>query len=186
MPLRLLACVAVAVLALGACGAPERAHTLDNEPDLASISGPMPHGFDHATADELVRLHRACTALIIGFSGPAPSAVRDSSSGPMEFVDGQCEWLGGSPTSTAPEFIVGIIGGGSATFDDTDSVLTDEQTISGVGDRATFDPQTRTLAIVKNDRLWYVQLVGRVTNGAAALVETTNIGRALIRTPATR
>jgi hypothetical protein len=186
---RALAVVALGALALAACGNADQPHTLDHEPDFADVTRDViPGGFSSSTAAELHRVRDACSQLVteLGVTHAPPGAnVQSNLDRAPGFVDGQCQWL--SPSSATPDvtgFLVGIINGGGATFDETSTALTGTQSISGIGDRAMLDPETRTLYVVQNGRLWYLQLIGDETSGAAVLLETTNLARALVRTAA--
>ena len=55
-----------------------------------------------------------------------------------------------------------------------------------IGDRAVFDGQTRTLYVLDNGRLWYLQLVGKPPTVAAVPAILTALGRALLQSQRTR
>jgi hypothetical protein len=178
---------AILVTALTACGTPTHIHTLDNAPDIAAISTTNSRALSTAQRDQVERSRAACTAI----DAKARALLPDLE--PFTLVDGQCQWTSRTGSSPGvPELIVTLFdrtGGGArtgadATFDETTRGIDDERTVAGVGDRATFDPQTATLYVVKHDRLWYLQLIGRTRGN----VETslTALGRALVQTPATR
>jgi hypothetical protein len=172
---------ATAVIALTACGAPQRVRTLDGEPDLVGIHGSVPRGFSASVKEELDRLNAACTAIDAPVSAQLPDVApvgADQTFGGL--TDGQCEWV-----AARPELIIGILAnpGGAAVLDQTTTVLKGERPVAGVGMRAVFDPQTRTLYVLENGRLWYLQLVG-AGNGVAAPAILTTLGRALVATRA--
>jgi hypothetical protein len=173
-------------LLLAACGAPPAVHTIDGEPDLASISGSIPPGFHRAAGVELRRLESACTEIDrhAGIT-PAPSARFPLR---FELIDAQCQWFRatGNGLQGPPEVIVGLLvsSGGGATLDQTLSVLRGDRPVPNVGDRAVFDPQTRTLYVVAAGRLWYVQFPGpQPTDTLNGLVR---LGRALVRSAPAR
>jgi hypothetical protein len=165
---------AVAVIALAACGNPSRVRTLDGEPDLVRVLGTVPRGFSPSVTEELERLLAACREIDAIVESRVPGA------GHLVLTDGHCQWAG-----AAPELIIGILANpdGGAVLDQTNMVLKDERTVAGVGDRAAFDPETRALYLVRNGRLWYLQLVGSAPGvGASAIL--ASLGRALAQTRA--
>jgi hypothetical protein len=176
--------VAVALLTLPACGAPARMQTLDREPDLARIDrGTIPPGFSSPANRELERLRTACTAANrqLGFKGgSAPNGAELHA----ELVDGQCEWFGVTDSGAPgpPRVIIGLLvsTGGGGVLDQTTAVLKRERSVDGVGDRAVFAPQTRTLYLVDHDRLWYVQLVGTAP-AASDPTSLVALGRAVVQ-----
>jgi hypothetical protein len=170
-----VALAAIAVVALAACGAPARVRTFDDEPDLVRVAGTtIPAGFGSTTTNELRRMLDACGAIDAKVATALPGVNH------VTLTDAQCQWI-----AAAPELIVGILTnpGGDAMLDQTATVLKGERTVAGVGDRAVFDPQTRTLYVVKNGRLWYLQLVGSAP-GVTAPTILTVLGRALVQTVA--
>ena len=175
-----VAVAGVAVIALAACGSPERIRTLDGEPDLAHIDGTVPRGFSSSANEELHRLQDACDAVdrAVGHELPDVHYAKDVKQ--LALVDGQCQWV-----LTGPELIVGILAhpGGGPMLDQTATVIKGERSVAGVGDRAVLDPQTRTLYVVKNDRLWYLQLVGSAPSVEAPSILVT-LGDELVQTHA--
>ena len=165
-----------AVLVLAGCGAPPAVHTLDGEPDLARIAAAIPPGFNHGAGVELRRLQTACAEIDRQVAiSPAPSARFPLR---FELVDAQCEWF---RATGPPEVIIGLLvsAGGGTTLDQTVAVVDDERSVDNVGDRAVFDPQTRTLYVVAAGRLWYLQVVG--PQPADPLNGLVRLGRALVR-----
>jgi hypothetical protein len=177
---------ACALLVLAGCGAPPTVHTIDGEPDLASIVAAIPPGFHDAVGVELQRLQSACAEIDhqVGISQPPPARF------PLRFelVDAQCEWFRatGDGRPGPPEVIIGLLvsAGGGATLDQTVAILDHERSVENVGDRAVFDPQTHTLYVVTADRLWYLQLVG--PQPADPLTGLVHLGRALVRSAPAR
>jgi hypothetical protein len=166
---------AVAVIALTACGAPARVRTFDGEPDLVLVRGKtIPPGFSTTTTNELQRMVDACEAIDAEVRTVLPYVS------PVALTDAQCQWV-----AATPELIVGILAnpGGGSMLDQTTAVLEGERSVAGVGDRAVFDPQTRALYVVKNERLWYLHLVGAAP-GVAAPTILASLGRALVQTRA--
>jgi hypothetical protein len=186
---RTFATIVAVMLALGssaACGAPARVRTLDDEPDLVGILT-IPRGFSPSVKDELQRLRAACMAIDTKVRTQLPDvAPIGGDVTNLGLIYGQCEWLkpAPGPPPGIPELIVGILAspsGGGATLDQTTTVLERERTIASIGDRAVFDRETRTLYVLKNGRLWYLQLVGSARSAAAPQILTV-LGRALVET----
>jgi hypothetical protein len=180
----------VALITLAACGAPARTQTLANEPDLArNLGGAIPHGFSTAVSEDLARLDAACAAIDPEVASRLPAVTPGGVVRYAAIVDGQCEWVsaGDKARPGPPALIVGILAGssGGATLDETTTLLEGERSIDRVGDRAAFDPQTRTLYVLGNGRLWYLQLVGREPAVAASTILTA-LGRALVQSPRAR
>jgi hypothetical protein len=175
--------VALALGSLAACGSPAPVRTLDDEPDLARIANTIPKGFLAPVAEELRRLKAACTSIDpeVRTQLPQPAADRVLT---LELNDAQCQWL---DVDGEPQLIVGTLESahGGTALDETTAVLTGERSVGGVGERAVFDLQTRTLYTQENGRLWYLQLVGSAP-GAAARAILTSLGRALVQTPSAR
>jgi hypothetical protein len=190
-PLAAFTSAVIAVVAFAACGNAAPAQTVGREPDLALITlGDVPRGLSGSTLAAVQRLQPACTAIDTRVGAVLPDIAPSGTISSLIIEDAECQWLG-TPDPSArppfpPELIVGIVDGGSSRFAETVSVLTDERTVSGVGDEAAFDPQTRTLYTVRADRLWYVQLVGTAPRGAAAQSIATTVARALMATTAAR
>lgn len=183
--------MALALGSLAACGAPARVRTLDDEPDLARIAKTIPDGFLAPVAAELRKLNAACISIDpkVRAQLPKPAADRFLT---LELNDAQCQWL--DVPSVAPPGVDGeprlIVrtlesAHGGTALDETTAVLTGEQSIGDVGERAVFDVQTRTLYTQENGQLWYLQLVGS-TPGAGARPILIALGRALVRTPSAR
>jgi len=188
---RTFATTVVLVLALGSaagCGSPARVGTLDGDPDLARIFVTIPPGFSKPVNEELERLRATCMAIDanVGTQLPDIGPVGEDVTH-LALIDGQCLWnTPAGPSSRppgAPELVVGIVAApdGGITLDRTTMVLKGERPIAGVGDRAVFDRETRTLYVLENGRLWYLQLVGSAP-GAAAQNILAVLARSLLET----
>jgi hypothetical protein len=176
------------LIVLAACGAPAHPTTLDREPDLVSVAGTtIPRGFISSTNEELRRLLGACEAIDANVATALPGVTDRSGITHLALIDAQCEWLN-TPAGTSPgtpELIIGILAnpGGGGALDQTTTILTGWRPVAGIADRAVFDPQTRTLYALANDRLWYLQLVGSAPGVAAPRILTALAG-ALVKTAA--
>jgi hypothetical protein len=173
-----------------ACGSPARVQTLDDEPDLVAMVRTIPRGFSRSMEEELQWLRAACTAIDAKVGTQLPDVA--PAGGDMTHLGllyGHCEWLvpAPGPPPGIPELIVGILASrrGGTTLDETTMALKGERAIAGIGDRAVFDRETRTLYVLKNGRLWYLQLSGSAPS-AAALQILTVLGRALVQSPPAR
>jgi hypothetical protein len=177
---RVLASSVVAMLALvvlAACGAPARIQTVDREPDLVKVDGLIPSGFSSSAGEELRRLSSACIAIDRQVGTQLPDVAPHGAVTYEAISDGQCQWR----NALGPELIIGILAhpGGGGVLDQTAMVIKDERPITGVGDRALFDLETRTLYVLKSGRLWYLQLVGSAPGATAPRILAT-LGRALV------
>jgi hypothetical protein len=183
----------IQIAALAACGAPARIQTLDREPDLVRVAGrTIPPGFGDSVNAELHRLVAACAAIDRNVSRLPGISVPGDAVTQWALVDGHCEWPGdpdrpGGPGGPGPDLIVGILAspGGGGVLDQTASILRGERSIAGVGDRAVYDPRTRTLYALAHGRLWYLQLVGSSPRADGPGILAT-LGRALVKTSAAR
>ena len=176
---------ACALLVLAGCGAPPAVRTIDGEPDLARIAATIPPGFHHGAGIELRRLQSVCTEIDRKVAITRPP----SAGSPLRFalIDAQCEWFRatGDGRSGPPEVIISLLVSANAgtTLDQTVAVLHHERSVPDVGDRAVFDPETRTLYVVGGGRLWYLQQPG--PQPADPQTGLAQLGRALVRlTPA--
>ena len=167
----------LALVVLGACGAPARIQSVDGEPDLVKIDGVIPSGFSSSAHEELQRLRSACIAIDKQVGTQLPDIAPHGDVTYEAISDGQCQWT----HLLVPELIIGILAhpGGSNVLDQTAMVIKDERSMAGVGDRALFDLETRTLYVLKSGRLWYLQLVGPAPAAAAPKILAT-LGRALV------
>jgi hypothetical protein len=186
--------VAFAIITLTACGSPTRIATLYGEPDLARIDQTIPDGFSGPVNAELRRLRAACAAIDPKVGELIPEVASLEGVTHLRLTDGQCQWIGGSPTArtkrpstVAVELIIGILAnpGGDGTLDQTTSVLKGVRPVVGVGDRAVLDLQTRTLYVLERARLWYLQLIGP-TPGVEGPAILAALGRVLLQTSAAR
>lgn len=191
---RRFAATVTLMLAVGssaACGSPARIQTLDNQPDLARMLGAIPDGFDgfdKQVREELTRLDAACTAIDPEVVNEL-SAVSPGAKSYAGLVDGECHWVNSRDmrVPAPPTLIVGILADppGGQTLDETTTVLKGERSVDGVGDRAVFDARTRTLYVLQNGRLWYLQLTG-TREGVAVRSIVTVLGRALVESAPAR
>ena len=174
----MLTVAVLALVVLGACGAPARIQSVDGEPDLVKIDGVIPGGFSSSANEELQRLRSACVAIDKQVGTQLPDVAPHGDVTYEAISDGQCQWL---PAHGTPELIIGILAhpGGTNALDQTAMVIKDERSMAGVGDRALFDLETRTLYVLKSGRLWYLQLVGPAPAAAAPKILAT-LGRALV------
>jgi hypothetical protein len=172
----------VGVALLAACGSSAGVQTLDHTPDYGGAAIPLTHtlpsGLSSVGVDP-VRLVAGCRALDVRVAAAVPEVGSGTAA---MFDDGRCVWNG----PDGPAVIVGMIvetSGASFTLDETKVFTDDERTISGIGQRAVYDPQTHALYVSISNRLWYVQLVGGAAAAPSALQNVSAIGRALANTP---
>jgi hypothetical protein len=180
----IVATLIVAAVLLAACGAPARVETLDRTGDFGRVSAPLTHALPVGLSDVGVdgrRLVAGCMALEPRVAALVPDLGADGARAPR-FVDHHCEWTGASRTA----LVVGMIDHGGAASDLGETILfiDHDRPVTGVGGRAVYDPETRTLYVIIGDRLWYMQLVGPAA-GASALPTLVALGRLLTGAAAT-
>ncbi len=178
------AALIVSAALLAACGAPARVETLDHTDDFGRVAVPLTHALPMGLSDVGVdgpRLVAGCVALEPRVAALVPDIGANGARGPR-FVDHHCEWTGVRATA----LVVGMIdhGGAASDLDETILSIDHDRPVTGVGGRAAYDPETRTLYVIIGDRLWYVQLVGPAADASAASILVA-MGRVLTGTAAT-
>ena len=174
--------VVTACVLVAACGAPHGTRTL--EPDRALLTPSSSRdGLQHTTANELDVLARACPRLDGAIGNEVPNASTTST-----IADLRCSWSFGFAAAAGndAQLLVGILEDGNYRFNETGDLLDHERTVTGVGDAALYDSQTRALFALKNGRLWYVQVVGAWPARYPPQTVTTTIARALLEQADTR
>jgi hypothetical protein len=174
----LVAVLVSAAMLIGACGAAQRPQTLDHEADLVTFA--KLQDLRTSTASGLTRLARACRALQFALQETLDANVAVGS----DITDVQCHWtfdFPSGPKGGSPELVVGIVEGGDYRFHETAKILHGERTVTGVGDEALYDPQSRTLFCIRDGRLWYVEMVGLWEPKYDPQPLTTALARALMR-----
>ena len=176
-------------LFLAACGAPARVETLDRTADFGRAATPLTNALPSGLSDVGVdgpRLVEECSALESRVAALVPDIAANGADGAQlvsapRFVGRHCQWSG----SGGPALAVGMMAdsGASSSLDETVLFIDHDRSVSGVGARAVYDPETTALYVVIGDRLWYVQLVGAAASDPSALETLVALGRDLVGAP---